>query len=623
MAEAAEVLQELAPAEPAVRGARGLYSAAKLGLDPSTCSSAGFNARLLLEGERFQSLAHKERFFRGQQHDHKVFDFNQRMVKAPSGVQPLLGGLQSASYVALDQRRPCAPYRLDREIVKGFTRLVFGRGRWPAINVVGDKMTQRFAEALVRASRMPLVMIRARNLGGACGTVGLSWRYWQGSPRVQVHNARALHVHEWADRELLVPAHVTEVLQYEQDEWNQKEKRVEKRTFWRRRDWTPQADVTFLDVPASDDPEWVIDDSDGATFVHADGFAHFVWVQNQPDLDGSCEDGESDLETLFDNLDMVDVVSSATALGGAKNLDPTLVLDVDSAELGSAPVQKGSDNAIAFKGASSSKYLEISGAAISAGKDLLGEQTRQVRDVAGYVKPDPDKVAAAGTSGRALELLYGPMIAEADTLREQYGRAIEQLLEQMIASAKARMPERGEDGELSYPVEVSGEEEAAEGEEPQEREVDFYVALPPIVEERDVLDATGQITGKKEIVVTELHPGQGGDVELKWGDYFPKSDADLQARATTLSTASGGKPIVSHRTAVELFASELGLDPAAEWKLVEAQVAADKAAQAGMFPEAGMPVSQEQALPEAGGGADAAPGGEDGAEGAGAEEEGA
>jgi hypothetical protein len=594
---AAPLQPETSKAEPVVRGQRSLLSAEKLGLDPQTCTAEGCNPKALYEGERFASLAQKERYFRGQQHDHKVFDFYQRLQKAPSGVQPLMGGVMSSSYIALTDRRPAAPVRLARKITKGFTQFVFGRGRWPAIKVVGDTATQSFAEALVRASRMPNVLLRARNLGGSCGTVGLSWRYWEGSPRVQVHNARCVIVHRWADREQLVPAHVSEITQYAQDVWNKKDKCIEKRMFYRRRDWTEQADIAFLDVPEGDEPEWTIDDSDDATYVHGDGFCHFVWVQNLPDLDGSCEDGEADLEGLFDNCDMADVIASTLAVGGSQNLDPTLVMSVDKDKIG-RDLSKGSDNAPALGQGGTAQYLTLPADLINAGKELLTVELKKAETTAGYIEPDPDKIAAAGTSGKALELLYGPMVAVCDTLREQYGLAIERLLEQMIASAKRRMSAAGEDGELSYSVLVGDVEE--EGVELTEEEVDFVLDLPPLVTEEDVVGEDGQPTGERRVVVTEVHPGQGGDVELAWGPYFPPTAADLQARATALGAAAGGKAILPQRTAVELFAVELGRDPAVEWSRMVEQLAAERAAQSGMFPDAGMPVPpelQEQNVP--------------------------
>lgn len=575
--------------EPVVRGKEGLYSAASLGLDPATCGP-GFSPAELYASERYARLTAKERYFRGEQHDAKVFDFEQRLQPAPSGVQPLMGGMTSGSYIALDQRRPSSPYRLARQVVKGFTTLVFGRGSFPAVRVVGDKDTQLFAEALVKACKLPSVMVRARTLGGACGTVGLSWRFWQGLPRVQVHNARALHVFEWEDREQLIPGHITELTQYQGQRIGEKGKR-EPCLFWRRRDWTKLADITFVDVEvdADEEPEWVIDEVE--TVVHGDDFTHFVWVQNIPDLDGSCEDGECDLESLHPNLDMVDVLTSVTASGAAKNLDPTLVLDISRDDLGNSQVSKGSDNAIAFTGAANSKYLEISGASVTAGKDLIAAEVQRIKEVSGYVSPDPDKIAAAGTSGVAIELLFAPMLMAGQTYREQYGsNGIERILDGMIASARRRMPTKDPaTGELVYPVEL--------GPDGEETEVDFFVSLPPRVIEEPVLDANGQPTGEVVVRSEELRPGAGGDVELEWGPFFPASSTEKQAQATTLTTANGGKPVLSHQTSVEQWARNAGLDPVEEWKRVKAQLDADKAAQVGMFPDAGMPVAAPQTPP--------------------------
>ena len=550
-------------AEPAVYDSAGnTYTASSFGVELTTFGPQ-FRARDVINGERARSLDFRESFFTAKHHHGKVFDFDGRMApKEGYGTQPFIGGAMPTFYVPLSQRRPLSPYRLARVIVTRFTSLVFGHERFPSIRVVGDPVSQDFAEALCKAARLAAVMVRARNIGGSVGTVGLSWRFHEGLPRVLVHNGKHLVVHSWADREQLVPEHVSEIYQYDRDEWDREKKKMARVRYWHRRDWTPKADVAFLDqrVLNDHDPEWVIDETE--TYFHEDGFCHFVWLPNLPEDDLSSIDGQPDYAELYDNFFNIDSLNSVVSRGGIRNLDPTLVLKVDP-EMLRQGVSKGSDNALAVGEGGDAKYMELSGSSITSGNSLLERERAQALEVAQCVVSDPNTIAAAGTSALAIRLVYAPMLDKSDILREQYGLALERLLEQMIASARSRMTEP------AYELNP---------ETGEQKRIDYVLKLPPRVVESDVLDEQGQPTGDTQIDYIERKPGEGGDVELAWGPYYRDTATDRQAAIMTLMTSSGGKPVLSHKSAVEMAAAIYGLDPIEEWETVLKQLRAEELA---------------------------------------------
>lgn len=573
------------PAADVVHGRDGVtYAVSSFGVEGTTFGP-DFRAKAFVDSPRVRELEFRERFFRSTHHDQKLFDFYGRMTRPGGpGSQPMIGGSLPTFYVPLDQRRPNAPYRLPKVIVNAFTGLIFGHGRWPAIRVVGDPQTQDFAEALVKAQRLPTAMIRARNIGGSTGTVGLSWRFWQGKPRVRVHPGKHLFVHEWEDREELIPAHVSEVYQTARDEWTGKA--FERNFYWHRRDWTPLVDITFVEQRVTaEDPYWVIDE----VARHDDGFAHFVWIQNTPDFDGTEIDGEPDYEGLYENFGGLDVLNSVVMKGATLNLDPTLLLKVDPDIVARGGVRKGSDNALSVGKDGDADYMELAGTSITAGLELKASERAQALEVAQCVSPDPNTIAAAGTSSLALKIVYAPMLGKGDLLRDQYGQGIERLLEQQIKSARRHITPRDETGEKVYEIQTddAGAETA----------VEYGLALEPRIVEEPVLDESGNPTGEMTARAEERVPGAGGDVELEWGDYFKPTEEDKSKRATTLNTANGGKPTLSHKSTVEVMAMASGLDPAEEWIAVTAEEAARREAERGMFPDLGGKVTGEAELP--------------------------
>lgn len=561
-----------------------------------------FSAEAHAQSPRAQKLARSEAYFRNRQHDDKMYSWGGCLLpRFEPGHQPYLSTTKVDNFIPLEQRRPCAPYRLPKFIVRSFTTLLFGEGRSPEIRVVGDPDTQDYADALAKSCDLFAVFEHARDVGGSSGTVGVSWRFWEGRPRLQVHPGSTVYVQRWADREELVPEVVTSCIAIDKEVYDEKEKRVVTKRHWRRRDWTPTADVAFVDqLVDARDKEWVLDVE--ATYVHGEGFAHFRWVSNRRDYDGTSPDGEADYAGVEEVCDAIDVAFSATMYGGAKNIEPTLMLMLDEALLSKIQrVHKGADRALPVGKGGDARYLELSGSSITTGLSLVDRARAAVLETVQVLAPDPDKVAAAGSSSVALKMLYAPMLAPAAVLRQRYGAAIVGLLSDMIRSIRFNLepPEVDEGSFTDRSVNVAPEE----GEEPSvevaEEEVELYVDLPPRVVEEQVKDpATGLPTGEKRVTVAPRRLGRGGEIELAWPDWFPLTAADRAQETATLSTAAGGRAVLSHKSAVEKAAQIHGVDPAEEWREVSAQVQAEREAQTEMFPSAGLP---PEAAPASGG----------------------
>lgn len=557
-------------AAPVVRGSRGAtYAPSSFGIDETTFGP-GFRPKLFTESERAVFLRFCASYYTCTQHDWKVWDFDGRYQRGGLQVQgsPLIGASMPSHYVPLNQRRPSAPYRIAYTIVERFTSLIFGDQHFPEVECEGDPDTADFAAALCEAQDLPSVMVRARSLGGSRGTVGLSWRFFEGKPVCSVHRAENLHVHEWRDFEQLIPEHVTELLQVARDVYDRDKQRVERRWFWQRRDWTPQADVVFKEVPCDEEsPEWVIDED--RLVEHGDGEAHFVWIQNLPDDDeGTRVDGRSDYDNLWENCNTLDVLNSVVARGGICNLDPTLVLSLDP-ELAKRGVKKGSDNALIVGTDGSASYLTLPSDMVTAGNALIARERAQILEVAQCVILDPDQAIAAGASSLVVELEYLPMLSKCGLMRTQYGqRGMVRLLEQQVRSARRMLPEEGEGGELQYPTELVVDEET--GIE-VERPVEYTLDLPPKVVEVQVLDADGNPTEEKATRLVQRRLGKGARLTLKWPPFFPPTEQEKQAQVQTLTTATGGRAVMSQQDAVEEWAKASGKDPTLAWQRYQAE----------------------------------------------------
>ena len=541
-----------------------------------TVFDGSFSAQNHISSERASTLDYRLSYYLCTQHDGKRYDFDGRMLagwnnpRTPS--QPLITGERVAWYVPLRERRPSAPYRLAKMIVSAFTRLTFGEYRFPQLQVHGDEDAQDFVNAIVKYADLPTCMIRARNLGGAAGAVGLSWCFYEGRPSVTVHNPKDICIHDWENRNRCIPKHVSEITMVPKEEYDQKKKQYVRNWYWFRRDWMPNADLVFKEClyEKGKEPNWEPDYE--KSVVHKDGVCHFVWIQNCPDDD---IDGIPDYEGLFEQLDEIDVVFSTISRSTKLNLDPTLVLRMDYDLVQRMGVRKGSDNALTVGPNGDAKYMEMSGSGISAALTVFKELRSTALEVANCIIVDPNVIAAQGVSAVALKAIYAPMLGECDIRRTQYGSGLNRLLTDMLRVAQRMFSTGG----VALTVDAEGNT--------QEQEVDFEIKFPPRVKTVPVTDAiTGDVVGEKQVLVPH-HPGQSYEIDLIWGGYFNPTPDDQAKTVQTMSIATGGATSLSQESAVQFVASSLGLVGADEWKKVQAATEKKRQEQSQMFGDPG------------------------------------
>lgn len=566
-----------------------LYSS--FGLDETTISP-GFSGAALFGAPRATLLDFRDRYFTCRQHDGKAFDWDGCPIVAEHHpTQPMLSSKASLSWIPLHARRPRSPYRIARIIVNAFTGMLFGDGRFPTFPSQ-DRDTQDFVEELIRATDLKAKMIQARNIGGANGTFCLSWWFDEGVPKVRVHTPRFVHVLEWADGDELEPAHVVEIHQFARMEYDQKTKKQGKVMYWQRRDWTTVADVVFLPkrCEEKEPTPWGIDRK--KSFIHNDGYAHFVWGQNLPDDNTFDVDGQPDYAETYEQMDELDVLNSVHVKGTTKNLDPTLVLPIDPNDAGDVDVKKGSENALAVGVGGQATYLTLPSDVVNAGNTAVKAQREQVLETAQCVIPDPNQVAAAGTSSVALKMIYAPMLAKCDVLRGNYGKSLVRLLNQMLNSARDLLPDlsAGADAQR-YIHEPKVDEEGnpvidPDTGEPELEAVEYRLELEPRIVKEEQLDEEGNPTGEFFETEIQRNPGRG-TIRCVWPPYFPLTEPERLAQTQTLQQAAGGKPVISQKTASSMFATSNNLDPGEEFALLRDEQATQAAQQSGMWPSAG------------------------------------
>jgi|GEM_PF-1256299 len=498
------------------------------------------------QNNRFYALDKLEAYYRATQDEHKRYDWDGRFAGYDDAAQVAPGWV-----VPYKSRQPSARYDLGRVIVTRLTSLIFGADHFPELRVEGDEEAESFVRALCETSLLPMRIAEARDLGGSVGSVGMSFAFVNGHPRVEVHNAKHLTVLRWKDENTWEPAAVLKTYAYVRRVFDPGTNRMKDVTYYYARYWDEAVEIVW--EPIREDLAKTTDwgHAKKSVVAHGFGFTPFYWIQNEPD--STEPDGFCDYEGLCGNFDELNQLFSAASKGTKANCDPTLVIHMDPSMNGGS-VRKGSDAAIySEKGA---KYLELSGTAVEAAMKMMKELRAASLDVASVVLADPEKLSGAAQSAAAMGILYQPMLAKCNIRRETYGNGgIKDLLLGMLRAAKtilARAPGNGIDAEGNPTLEQPA------------------ILLPKRVKHKDVEEAVSDLvedplTGgflvkkKKEVEYVDQTPGELEELTLNWPPYFSPTWADIDAAAKAVTSANGGKPVISQRTAVQAVQTLFGI----------------------------------------------------------------
>lgn len=453
-------------------------------------------------------------------------------------------------FVPFTRRVPSIILHTAKFIVNELTSMMMGEDRSPDITVEGDSQAEDYVKALAKACSLNSRMTEARNKGGSCGSVALSFAFVDGKPRVQVHRSKHTHVQRWADRYEFKPAAVLKTYCYQRAVLDPVSGKVVKKDFYYARYWDEDQEIIWdaISKEHAENRTWV-KGVKSYEVRHEYGECPVVWIQNK--RDGDREEGESDYAGQGTNIMEMDRLASATTKGTVANVDPTLVIKEErSANQGA--IRKGSDNAIYAKGGA--MYLELKGDSVRAAKEQGREIKQGILDTCGVVSPDAENVSGAAKSAAAMRIIYRPMTATCDNLREQYGEGEVRLLTGMLRAAKKIQNQQ--------PGEVLT---TSDGRLIQQNPT---VVLPDRVETLEDKNEEGELVETTKLV--PLEPGISEQISLNWPAYFQDTAQDESAKVDTAVKANG--TLISEKTAIRHTASLFGVtDLTAEQAAISAQ----------------------------------------------------
>lgn len=530
-------------------------------------------------------LAMRWAYYEARQHDDAPFDFDFRARQRGLSYmrQRALGYTDQQAATApnapVGQRRPSNPSSLIGEIVDTYTAALLGPNRRPTVSVIGDPDSTTVLQQLFAGSWDHLVEVR--KWAGAQGCAALLPMFVDGKVSIRGIRAQDLHV-EWSTAPSWVPRMAIEQKLVEVRSIDPTTGEAKSGRVWRTRAWDERYAYEYKDVPESfgapkDDKdirdEWI--ELAGPPIEHKAGRCPVVWLPNTC----SSEDpfGEPDVpDVSCEQADQLDILWSMIVRGTKANNDPTLVIKDRLIERRMWPMRaKGHGNKIEVSEVGDAHLLEMSGKTIETSLLVTKRIEEMIESRTGHVVVKPDQ-AGAMQSGVALQILGRTQANRIAVRRGPLGSAIVQIAGILLSFTRA--------------VGIKGVGEPGPG-----------IELAPVrVESEGEEDEDGCTFEMPKL-------GKGRAIQVTWGELHSPTPTDLQALAQSSTLATGGRPVVSQRTAVGLFASlgQTGVDPETELERMHEEAEARVASfESSMTPEADKEL--EDAMKKAEGG-EAAP----------------
>lgn len=343
----------------------------------------------------------------------------------------------AGDYIPLRQRKPSVRYALCKIVVEDSISFLFGEGRFPAVECA-DKSFQDELASLLFSARITDVFSEAAMIGSV-GSVAILFRVLNGRVFLSALTTNFL-TPAWRNDAPDTLASVTEAYQvkgrnlrdagYEITDLNLEA------SFWYRRTWTDQDETWFAPQTVDDASKGLKPSVDATRSVHHGlGFVPMVWIANLPG--GIAPDGECTFRPAVDTAIEIDYQLSQAGRGLKYSSDPTLLLKEPAATEGENIIRSASD-ALVVSEKGDAKLLEINGTAANAVIEYVKSLREFALESVHGNRANADKLASA-QSGRAMELLYVPLLNLVDRLRSSYGRGLLDVAK-MIASTAARMP---------------------------------------------------------------------------------------------------------------------------------------------------------------------------------------
>ncbi len=346
----------------------------------------------------------------------------------------------TGGYVPISERSPKLKYPFGKLLCTRLTSRLVGDDVFPSFTVEDDPDTTEYLRYIMKASwlksriQMPII----RNL--AAGSVFV--RFYISEGQFVVEHYLSKYCYPTLSAAGVLKAMTIKYVYCDEEDKDEKGNPKKK---WFKMDLGEYADVLY------DNPEFKADE-DPVFFPisqvdHNMGFVQGEWfrtaeLQKTPD-------GYSLLHDIRDFIDDFSYSLSQSSMAVSYNQDPQLWFkNMDQEELDN--LIRSSTKSWNLGRDGETGFLESGMNGVTTAMELRDKMRTSIVDVTRIVLMDPEKMAASAQSGKALEILHGPMVELVKELRPMVEKGLQSLILKM-AMANLLLAQRGEPVPVQIP----------------------------------------------------------------------------------------------------------------------------------------------------------------------------
>lgn len=349
-------------------------------------------------------------------------------------------GQNQEEYVPVRKRKPRVIYNVAKVLVNKVASKLVGSQSFPTFSVEDDPDDTQFFRVVQKAANFRRKLLQPIKHMLISGSVFVRFYLVEGMPVIEHFNSKFCYPQFDAKGELSV-LEVRYVFA-DPDDKDANGKPVEK---WFRMVLTQDTDIMFDNPPyrPGSTPQFKQIEENN----HGLGWVQGEWFRTEEHK--FSPDGPGLFSDITDFIDDLNYSLSQTSQAVSYNQDPQLAVNgIDEDELDK--LIRSSQKAWNLGREGKGQFLESNMNGVKEARESRSESRNRMLDVVRVIMMDPEKVVGNASSGKAMEILHGPLCELIDELRTVIEPSLRNLLVKLSLTLLA-FGERGDETVIDVP----------------------------------------------------------------------------------------------------------------------------------------------------------------------------
>lgn len=329
---------------------------------------------------------------------------------------------EDGEYLKVRERAPRLNYNFAKVLASRLTSKLLGKKNFPQIKVEDDPQTAEYLNLVLSTSQLRSKLMEPMRRTINTGSCFVRFSIIGGKWKVQHYLSKWCfpEFDETGELEKIIIKYVYD----DHEDLDDKGKPIKK---WYKLSLNKDKDILY------NNPEYKADEQEPrfsvkSTVEHNLGFVQGEWFKSS-DVEGRI-DGHAIIADILGFIDELNYSLSQTSTAVQYNQDPQLVFsNMDEDEMDS--IIRSSVKAWNLGREGKAEFLESDLTGVEAAVVFRDKIKLSIQDISRIVMLDPEKMATHAQSGRAMEVLHGPLVELIEEMQPQLEKHLRSLILKM------------------------------------------------------------------------------------------------------------------------------------------------------------------------------------------------